>query len=340
MQWILFWIAVLTVGLEARLLVQLDSPFSAEEFAKRSGAYLVKVDTCNPYKDLNKIFLKEDFVVLSETVGDEVLLKRLSSKFGYRCISFKREIGLEEAAICARKLFEMSPRKGSEVTPIAKEEAIALYNLMEKVDSILGKEGISYWAVGGTLLGAIRSKGLIPWDDDLDICIFEADEKRLIALKDELKKQGLGLYYYEQKEFYKIYPLNGTPIEDRRNPGALRDYCHPFIDVFVMALPSRKEELDIYAHKSCYFFRNFPEETFTYDQIKNLKRIPFGPITIPVPSGAEEWLNRNYGVAADPGLWKKYGLEPTRSHRLEAEVSAYAGACLVQLDDLSPAPWK
>lgn len=331
---------MMSLSLEARLLVQLENERTVTEFAEKTGALIVDADEKNPFKAVSKVFLEHDLIVLKKPIQEEAFLKRLATRFGYRYVSFKKETSSQEAATYTRTLLQDGPHQSSEIPSLSKKDAKELYDLMDQVDKIFEKHGLTYWAFAGTLLGAVRSQGLIPWDDDLDICIFESDEKKLLSLKNELEEQDLGLYYYEQKEFYKIFLINGTPIEDTRNPGALRSYCYPFVDIFVMGLPPLKEELDIYSHKSCFFFRNFPEESFTSDQLSHFHRIPFGPISIVVPKDAEEWLNRNYGVKAYPEFWKKFAMEPTRSHRLEAPISAYAGASYVILDDLAPAAWK
>lgn len=52
---------------------------------------------------------------------------------------------------------------------------------------ICDEHSLKYWLTGGTLLGAVRHNGFVPWDDDLDVMILEEDYRRFVKYaKDEL----------------------------------------------------------------------------------------------------------------------------------------------------------
>jgi len=57
---------------------------------------------------------------------------------------------------------------------ILRKWQVCQVSLMSKTHTFMQAEGLSYWIDFGTLLGAIRHKAFIPWDDDIDLCLLEA----------------------------------------------------------------------------------------------------------------------------------------------------------------------
>ena len=71
----------------------------------------------------------------------------------------------------------MADRKQISLEDVRKTQL----SMLDEVDSFCRENGIRYSLASGTLLGAIRHKGYIPWDDDMDIVMPEPDYLRFAA---------------------------------------------------------------------------------------------------------------------------------------------------------------
>ena len=58
--------------------------------------------------------------------------------------------------------------------------------MMLEVDRVCRKHGIEYYITSGTLLGAVRHKGFIPWDDDADMCMLREEYERFREVAHEM----------------------------------------------------------------------------------------------------------------------------------------------------------
>lgn len=77
----------------------------------------------------------------------------------------------------------------AEGTPLRKAQ-LCMLGILVEIDKICRRHNIPYWLDSGTLLGAVRHGGFIPWDDDMDICVLKADYPRLRkSLLEELPEQ-------------------------------------------------------------------------------------------------------------------------------------------------------
>ena len=90
-----------------------------------------------------------------------------------------------------------------------------MLDILTEIDKVCRRHDIPYWLDFGTLLGAVRHKGFIPWDDDLDVTIFRDDNKRLQDfLARELPEQ---YYVFSERTSRKFDKTGYFRIVDRKS---------------------------------------------------------------------------------------------------------------------------
>lgn len=112
----------------------------------------------------------------------------------------------------------------------------ALLQLLQEFDRVCRTLSIPYVLFAGTMLGAVRHKGFIPWDDDLDVLMLREDYERFLKEAESCLNNEV---FFLQKEFSDHWPmffsklrLNGTTCLEKFHPKDPKIHQGVYIDIF------------------------------------------------------------------------------------------------------------
>lgn len=139
-----------------------------------------------------------------------------------------------------------------------KELQTRLTIMMNDFHQFLVSKDIHYFLYCGSLLGAVRHGGFIPWDDDMDIGMFRDDFNKLLEIESELPKP-YKLRYRSLSDTDSLYPYTFAKIEDTSTILVEKNIQHLgirsglYIDIFIFdGTPDNK--LLRYIHNIKYTF--------------------------------------------------------------------------------------
>ena len=147
-------------------------------------------------------------------------------------------------------------------------------NMLIQVDDICRRHDIHYNIIAGTLLGAIRHKGYIPWDDDADVALFRKDYERFRTVcKEELDKSQ---YYFQDHTNTKGYRWGYGKFRKkgtlflRKNQEDMPYEQGIFIDIFPLDKVPANLILRSFHNFHCFCIRNILWSSVGKKQEKNL----------------------------------------------------------------------
>ena len=153
--------------------------------------------------------------------------------------------------------------------------------LLDKFKSICDENNLVYFLAGGTLLGAVRHKGYIPWDDDIDVAMPRDDFEKFLLISENLKNDKYYVLSHKSdnipgkhcKHFAKLCKTGTVFAESYRRSGGYPgifidifpyDNCvifftplHTFLIKLLLKLCRIKAKVDITNKKYIYFLGNF-----------------------------------------------------------------------------------
>ena len=170
-----------------------------------------------------------------------------------------------------------------------------LFNLFKKLITILNDNNIDYIITCGTLLGYCRhNNGFIPWDDDIDICVFEKDLEKLKSIMYHIVKEKK--YSFKNSPYGKntFYQFSSNLINMKTLVSNI------FIDIFIINNNINDNKYKYYDTLDKYF----PNEYYMKDELYPLQNgyftlyAPDGTIyekiLIKLPNKPIEYLTRTY----------------------------------------------
>ena len=190
---------------------------------------------------------------------------------------------------------------------------LRLLEILLEIHKVCEEHNLRYYLVDGSLIGAIRHKGFIPWDDDMDIAMPRTDYELLIQhCKEWLPKR----YEFVCYENDKNYPLQFGKIQDAQSTLIERPHLYYLGGVYVDIFPIDGTSSDLVEAK---------RETKTFKHITNKLDATLAHLTfkeyISLLFQPKEWGRMAYQTAAF--LFGRETIRKRIIRKLNAIVSAH-----------------
>jgi hypothetical protein len=242
-------------------------------------------------------------ILIAAIVAAVLLLMWLGVSHYYRRLTTQRfdSTVLDECTSNQVKDAILSPQKHQE-----------LVDLLKHTHEIMVAFNVHYWLIGGSLLGAVRDGGMIPWDDDDDIGVLDSEWKSVRNNDDflaDLSARGLALISVIGsadkivfiRDWQDILSSNKDIVRVSANEFMNRHAA--FLDVFPFEIdPTNRKQMRLESWRDRIMFPNewfevenvFPRRLFAFSETKSDAILLYGPRN-PFP-----YLTRNYGSRGKP----------------------------------------
>ncbi len=208
----------------------------------------------------------------------------------------------------SQNFFKKEIRCDFEISEMMKRAWAAELEVLQVVADVCKKNGLSYFADWGTLLGAVRHQGFIPWDDDIDICLKREDYMQLIRILPEQLPKGFvmaGMYADSERLRQAALCLNIRVMADEEqwDFNDYMKYFHGFpyqrigIDIFPLDYVPRdrelleiQKEIIIYGRLILQYWDTYQKNGELETRLSVMEELC--SVTIPRNAGTENFLRK------------------------------------------------
>lgn len=261
---------------------------------------------------------------------------------------------MDEVIYNTGETFTQLRRKYNPDGSTLRKAQLRMLEILKFVVNICEENHLRYWLSSGTLLGAYRHQGFIPWDDDLDIEMPREDYLKFRRIMQNLESDDYVLHDYSTDSNYyyayaKVRDLHSICYE-RVNTEPLWKYKGLWIDIFIM------ENYDVFWQKISFYTYSYGRRYLCHSHnilLKALAKIRFAfnyyflfPLMRPLASAlsSHKELNKTFGSEYPNPLnvidiypltkIKFEGLFFNAPHHIKAVLTASFGADFSQLPPL------
>ena len=177
---------------------------------------------------------------------------------------------------------------------------LVMLKLLRVFDDICRKNNLKYWLDGGTLIGAIRHNGFIPWDDDIDVAMLSDDYEKFIEIAQQELPDDV---FLQTRKTDKKYPLYITKLRDKystyEEQNVARLNCHKgiFIDIFPMdyiRYPFMQRNLKLFLHGTNYSELHSPIKSLIQQTIGRINRKIISLLNLPIHQFFNKLFHSDY----------------------------------------------
>jgi len=146
--------------------------------------------------------------------------------------------------------------------------------ILKEVIKICDRHGLRYAMIGGTMLGAVRHKGFIPWDDDIDIALPRKDYEKFLKIAEQELPYPYKVLTHNGKHpcmFSKVHNVETTFIESSVK-GYPEYYKGVFVDIMPLdGMPADEKQREKFCKRIGGLVRAFNWHRFDFKYCESLK---------------------------------------------------------------------